>query len=80
MAPGAVHVSTGLGQSAGGTGRCGKPVFASRGDPDYQKLVRRPERLRHQHPLVVVRDPTCHPAQPREGPAMHEQPRLALAV
>ncbi len=29
-----------LAKSAGGTERCGKPVFASREDPDYQAIVR----------------------------------------
>jgi hypothetical protein len=29
-----------LAKSAGGTERCGKIVFASKGDPDYQKILR----------------------------------------
>ena len=29
-----------LAKAAGGTQKCGKPVFASTADPDYQKILR----------------------------------------
>jgi hypothetical protein len=29
-----------LAKDAGGTGKCGKPIFASTNDPDYQKVLR----------------------------------------
>ncbi len=28
-----------LAETAGGTGRCGEPVFASKDDPDYRKIL-----------------------------------------
>ena len=34
-----------LARAAGGTERCGKPIFASKDDPDYQAILRTFESL-----------------------------------
>ena len=51
-----------LAEHAGGTQRCGQPVFASTADPDYQRILRTFDPIRALSNSVPA--PTCGSSQP----------------
>ena len=54
-----------LARSAGGTERCGKPIFASKDDPDYQAILKTFESLdplfksSPRADMVDIKAPVC---------------------